>query len=145
MKLPAPGVAKSSASAKAKKPSTHHPTTPKQISASQRSYYNQAAFFDKFITFILNQPTYIPNEIELQEASHHDFSTQLHAANKATDLSDTPWLNALSARDIIFYTPTTGLVDRALAVKKYVHSVKTITPEDYSQISGLIFTRPNKR
>lgn len=58
--------------------------------------------------------------------------------------ANAPWLLALSDRNEIFYAPTTGLVDIAYAVKKYVRSVKAITPEQYSLISGLRYRRPKK-
>ena len=118
---------------------------PKQISASQRSFVNQVEFFDKLISYILIHPTYTPNEPELQETALRAFESDLRAANDAAYQANIPWLNALSARDNIFYAPVTGLVDRALAVKKYVHSVQSITPEDYKQISGLEFRRPTKK
>ena len=121
------------------------PDDPKQIAASQRSYANQAEFFDKFITFVLSQPNYLPNETELQETALRDFETKLRKANEHAVDADTPWLNAIAARDLVLYAPDEGLVDRALASKKYVRSVKAITPEEYSQISGLKFTRPRKK
>ena len=121
------------------------PEDPKQISASQRSYANQAEFFDTFITFVLSQPNYLPNETELKETALKAFEESLRQANKDAIDADTPWLNAIAARDVVLYATKTGLVDRALATKKYVRSVKAITPEEYAQISGLVFTRPRKK
>ena len=121
------------------------PEDPKQISASQRSFSNQVEFFDKFITFVLSQPNYLPNEPELQETALRAFEVKLRKANEDAVDANTPWLNALAARDVILYAPVNGLVDLALATKKYVRSVKAITPEEYAQIAGLRFTRPKKK
>lgn len=130
---------------KSKKILNPKPEDPKQISASQRSYANQVEFFSRLYTFALSQPTYTPNETDLQETSLKAFEQQLRDANSACIAADTPWLNAIAARDVVFYAAATGLVDRALAVKKYVRSVKDITPEEYAEISGLYFKRPKKK
>jgi hypothetical protein len=130
---------------KSKKILNPAPEDPKQISVSQRSYQNQAEFFTKLISFVLSQPTYTPNETELKEPALKAFATSLDNANDDAIEANTPWLNALIARDLILYAPETGLVDIALAVKKYVKSVKDITSEEYALISGLEFTRPRKK
>jgi len=130
---------------KSKKKLNPSPEDPKQISASQHSYANQVEFYSKLIQFVLLQPTYIPNELDLQKIYLEDFEEQLRTANSACIAVDTPWLNAIAIRNEILYASKTGLVDRALAVKKYVRSVKTITKEEYKQISGLKFTRPKKK
>jgi hypothetical protein len=130
---------------KSKKILNPSPEDPKQISASQHSYANQVEFYDKLIQFALTQPNYIPNETDLQKIYLEDFETQLRTATSNCIALDTPWLNALAARNDILYAPKSGLVDRALAVKKYVRSVKDITFEEYKQISGLKFTRPRKK
>ena len=130
---------------KSKKILNPSPTDAKQISASQRSYFNQAEFFHKLITFVLAQPTYAPNETELKEAALTAFHTLLCQLNQDAIDADTPWLSALNTRNQILYAPKTGMIDIALAVKKYVRSVKSITKEEYNQISKLVFTRPKKK
>lgn len=130
---------------KSKKILNPAPEDPKQISASQRSFANQVEHFEKLIQLATSQPKYIPNETELQKVSLEDFEQQLRDANSACIAVDTPWLNAIAARNLVLYAEVTGLVDRALAVKKYVRSVKEITLEEYRQISGLKFTRPRKK
>lgn len=121
------------------------PNSPKQISVSQRSYVNQAEFFSQLIAFVLSQTEYTPNETELQEPALHTFETQLHQANLTAVDANTPWLNALIARDHIMFDPITGLIDLALTTKKYVRSVEAISLAEYKQISGLKFTRPRKK
>jgi hypothetical protein len=130
---------------KSKKILNPSPTDPKQISASQHSYANQVEFFDQLITFVIYQAVYQPNETDLLEPALRDFETQLRQANKDCVDVNTPYLNALYARDVILYAPVTGLVDLALATKKYVKSVKAISPDEYAQIASLKFTRPRKK
>jgi len=130
---------------KSKKILSPSPQDPKQISASQHSYGNQVEFFAEFITFVVYQSVYQPNETELLEPALRDFETQLREANKECVDVNTPWLNALIARDVILYAPKTGLVDLALATKKYVKSVNAISPDEYAQIASLKFTRPRKK
>ncbi|MEI6851888.1 MAG: hypothetical protein WCL06_03560 [Bacteroidota bacterium] len=120
------------------------PEDAKQISASQHCYFNQAQFFSRFINFVLSQPGYTPNETELLAPAMHDFEASLNQINVDAAEANAPWLLALSDRNEIFYAPTTGLVDIAYAVKKYVRSVKAITPVQYSLISGLRYRRPKK-
>ena len=129
---------------KSKKILNPTPADPKQISASQRSYTNQVEFYSKLINFVLVQPTYLPYETDLQETALTTYETQLHNANTAAIDVNISWNNALIARNQILYAPKTGLVDLALAVKKYVQSVKTITKVEYSLISYLKFHRPPK-
>lgn len=130
---------------KSKKILNPSPENPQQISASQRSYQNQAEWFSKLINFVLSQPTYAPNETELKDAALHAFETSLENTNDAAINANAPWLQALINRDIILYAPETGLVDVAFDVKKYVKSVKEISAEEFALISGLRFTRPKKK
>lgn len=140
-----PYVRKIHGERKSKKILNPSPEDPKQISASQRSYANQVEFYDKLISYVLAQPKYLPNETELQETALRAYETLLRDANKAAIDVDNAWLNALVKRNETLYTPIDGLVDLALAAKKYVRSVKDITPEERKQISVLKFTRPRKK
>lgn len=121
------------------------PPTEKQISASQQSYDQQAEHFTKLVSLVASASTYLPNEAELQNASLNTFLTNLKNANTAVINATTPYLIAVQNRNNVMYTATTGLVDIALEVKKYVKSVKTITLTEFRQISGLKFTRPRKQ
>jgi len=116
----------------------------KQISASQQSYDQQTESFAKLVSLVASVPTYIPNETELKTTALNTFLAQLKTANLAVVSSITPYLSAIQSRNDILYTPTTGMVDLTLAVKKYVKSVKSISLAEFRKISGLKFTRPKK-
>jgi len=130
---------------KDKKIAIPNPEDHKQISASQQSFTQKTENFSKLIALITTIPTYTPNETELQVVSLNTYSTQLKNANTAVIAATTPFLVAMEARNNVLYASTTGLVDLALAVKKYVKSVKTITLSEYREISGLLFRRPPKK
>ena len=121
------------------------PDDPVQISVSQQSYANQVMHFGELVGIVTAEPTYAPNETELQSASLVTFLSSLHTANQNVANAQQPYLDALTERNTVFYATKTGLVDRALEVKKYVKSVNTITKEEFNQISGLKFSRPKKK
>jgi len=121
------------------------PDDAKQISASQQSYTQIAENLAKLIALVSSIPTYIPNETDLQVVSLNTYLTQVKNANAAVIAATTPMLVAMEARNQVLYAPATGLVDIALAVKKYVKSVKAITLAEYREISGLEFRRPPKK
>jgi len=129
---------------KSKKITNPGPDDPAQISVSQQSYANQILHFAQLIGMVTAEPTYIPNETELQIASLTTFSDSLSTAMDSVATAQQPYLNALVARNTAFYAPKTGLVDRALEAKKYTKSVNTITLPEYRQISGLKFRKPPK-
>lgn len=129
---------------KGKKILNPSPDDPQQISVSQQSFANQLAHFSELIGIVAAVPAYTPNETELQVAQLNTFLSSMSAATNAVNATQTPYLNALVARNNIMYGPN-GLVDTALAVKKYVRSVSTITKEEFKQISGLTFTRLRKK
>ena len=130
---------------KSKKILNPGPDDPVQISVSQQSYANQIMHFAELIGLLAAEPTYNPNETELQTANLGIFITDLNSANQKVISTQQPYLDALSQRNTILYTPKTGLVDLALEVKRYVKSVQTITPAEYKQISVLKFSRPKKK
>jgi len=117
----------------------------KQISVSQQSYDQQVQHFSKLRTLLASVLVYMPNETELQPAQLLTTENQLIAANDAVTAAATPYTNALQSRDNVMYAKKTGLVDIALEAKNYVKSVKTITPAEFRQISGLTFRRPPKK
>ncbi len=130
---------------KGKKIENPGPDDPAQISVSQLSYANQVNHFAELVGMVTAEPTYLPNETELQSPSLVAFLSSLHTANQTVATAQQPYLDALTERNTVFYATKTGLVDRALEVKKYVKSVNAITPEEFKQISGLKFRKPPKK
>jgi hypothetical protein len=127
---------------KSKKILNPQPGDPVQISASQQSFANQVAHFAELVGLVSAEPTYMPNETELQTANLVIVLNGLNTANQTEATAQQPYLDALAERNTVMYTPKTGLVDLALEVKRYVKSVAAISKEEFKQISGLKFSRP---
>ena len=114
----------------------------KTISTSQQSYDSLVDNFSKLIDLIASEPSYTPNETELQVRTLATYVRQLHTANTNVINANTVYSNTMISRDNTMYSNDTGLVDIALNVKKYVKSVFGATSPQYKQVSKLEFTRP---
>ena len=110
-----------------------------EISSSQLSYDNRLDNLDKLIKYLANVTEYTPNEDDLKITALKDVYTDLEEKNKAAKEIGEPLTNARIARNKILYTPKTGLVDTALAVKKYILSVFGAATPEYKQVSKLKF------
>lgn len=117
----------------------------KSISVAQLSYDSLIDNFDKLITLISSEPSYTPNETDLQVSTLLTLLGNLKATNTAVVNAYTNYSNARITRDNILYAPISGLVDIALEVKKYVKSVFGASSPQYKQVSGLEFKRPKKK
>ena len=113
----------------------------KSISVSQLSYDSLIAHFDALIQLVSSEPTYTPNETDLQVSTLQTLLGNLRATNTAVVNAYTNYSNAQITRNSILYTPVSGLVDIAGDVKKYVKSVFGATSPQYKQVSGLQFKK----
>lgn len=116
------------------------PPAEKQISVSQQSYDNLIENFEKLIHLVASEPTYAPNETELQVATLTALALDLRTKNTAVINATTDLSNARIARNKTLYQETTGLVPIAAEVKKYIKSVFGATSAQYKQVSGIKFT-----
>ena len=119
------------------------PQTPEiiQISDSQQSFDNLIDNFGKFVVAVSAEPLYVPNETDLKANSLNTLLTNLKTANTAVINVTPPYRSAIIARNTLLYQNSTGLVDTALEVKKYVKSVFGATSQQYKEISGLQFKK----
>lgn len=117
----------------------------KSISVSQQSYDSLIDNFDKLIQLVGTEPTYTPNETELQISTLQTDLGNLKTVNTAVINAYTNYSNSRITRNNILYGATSGLVDVALEVKKYVKSVFGATSPQFKQVSKLEFTRPRKK
>ena len=126
--------------AKSKEPvDPSQPAAPKVISASQQSFDQQVEHYARLVVLLGSEPSYTPNETELQVASNQQKLTDLRNANTNVVDTYTNWSNSRITRDALLYTPLSGLVAVALDVKKYVKSIYGATSPQYKQVSGLDF------
>ncbi len=117
----------------------------KQISVSQQSYDSIIENLGKLGELVISEPTYTPNEVDLQVASLTAFHDNLKATNTAVINATTAISNARITRNNILYADKTGLYDIAQEVKKYVKSVFGATSPQYKQVSKIKFTKPRKK
>jgi hypothetical protein len=88
------------------------------------------------------EPSYIPNETDLQVATIQAKIADLAAKNTAVATAYTNVSNSRIARNETLYVSTTGLVETALDVKKYIKSVFGATTPQYAQVKGIEFSKP---
>jgi hypothetical protein len=114
--------------------------TPEQISVSQQSYDSLLENFNKLIALVASEPTYTPNEVDLQVATLTAQSADLAVKNTAVINATTNLSNARIARNNTLYKVKTGLYDIQAEVKKYVKSVFGASSQEYKQVSKIKFT-----
>jgi len=128
-------------------PKVDDPNTPENeaansISASQQSYAKIVEHFDNFISILVADGHYAPNEADLGLVVLTSLSDDLKAANTEVMAPCEPRSSASIVRDYALSSTEFGLVERAAQVKKYVKSVFGPASPEYKQISSLRFTRP---
>ena len=100
--------------------------------------------FKKIIDLASSEPTYKPNEVDLQIATLTTQAANLAAKNTDVVNATTTLSNGRIARNKTLYTVKTGLYDVAQEVKKYVKSVFGATSPEYKQVSKIKFTNLGK-
>ncbi len=91
---------------------------------------------------VASEPSYTPNEVDLQVATLNTLAASLALANTNVIDATTNLSNARITRDTTLYAPNTGLYDIQLEVKKYVKSVFGASSQQYKQVSKIKFTKP---
>jgi len=114
---------------------------PKTISSSQQSYDQMIQHFDGMISVLASEPSYTPNETDLQIATLQTKLQELKDSNEKVAVAYTEVSNARIARDKTLYDDDIGLVDTASDVKKYVKSVFGATSSEFGQIKGIKFRK----
>ena len=117
---------------------------PNTISTSQQSYDQQIQHLAGIISVLQSEPSYLPNETELQIATLIAKQADLNAKNSAVATAYTNVSNSRIARDVRIYGTDTGLFDVATEVKKYVKSVYGATSAQFAQVKGIEFTKKKK-
>lgn len=116
-------------------------TEDKTISVSQQSVDSLIENYKKLIELVSSEPTYTPNETELQVATLTAHAAQLKATNTDVINAYTNYSNARINRNSILYGADSGLIDIAGDVKKYVKSVYGATSPQFKQVSGIEFRK----
>ena len=120
-------------------PNTPAPTT---ISTSQQSYDQLIQHLAGLNSVLEAEPSYTPNETDLQVATIQAKIADLTAKNTAVATAYTSISNSRIARNETLYSNTTGLVETANEVKKYIKSIFGATSPQFAQVKGIEFKKP---
>ena len=119
-------------------PNTPAPST---ISTSQQSYDQLIQHFSGLKSVLEAEPSYTPNETELQVATLTTKIADLNTKNTAVATAYTNISNSRIGRNETLYSNTTGLVETANEVKKYIKSVFGATSPQFAQVKGIEFKK----
>ena len=125
-------------------PADPNAPAPNTISTSQQSYDQQIQHLAGIISVLQTEPSYAPNETDLQIATLTAKQAVLTAKNNAVSTAYTNVSNSRIARDTTIYGTDTGLFDIATEVKKYIKSVFGATSPQFAQVKGIEFTKKKK-
>lgn len=112
---------------------------PKTISSSQQSYDQLIQHFEGLISVLSSEPSYTPNETDLQVATLQAKLEDLQNKNAQVSTSYTAISNARLERNKVLYKENDGLVDTAGEVKKYIKSVYGASSPEFAQVKGIAF------
>uniref|UniRef100_UPI004049A763 hypothetical protein n=1 Tax=Flavobacterium sp. TaxID=239 RepID=UPI004049A763 len=127
--------------------STQTPTDPNApapatISTSQQSYDQLIQHLTGLKSVLEEEPSYTPNEVELQIATIVAKIADLTAKNTAVSTAYTNISNSRISRNETLYTSDNGIFETASEVKKYIKSVFGASSPQYNQVSGIKFSKP---
>lgn len=125
-------------------PADPNAPAPPTISTSQQSYDQQIQHLAGIISVLESEPSYSPNEVDLQIVTLKAKQDDLTAKNNEVAKAYTNVSNSRIARDTTLYGTGTGLFDIASEVKKYVKSVYGATSAQFAQVKGIEFTKKKK-
>lgn len=117
------------------------PTPPKTISVSQMSFKSRIENLDRLIEILIAEPSYKPNETELQVANIQSLKTELQNADIACTEANTDLQNARIARNNILYKDPINLVKTANEVKTYIKSVFGVNSPESREANGLVIKK----
>ncbi len=115
---------------------------PATISTSQQSYDQLIQHLTGLKSVLETEPSYTPNEIELQIATIDSKIADLSAKNTAVASAYTNISNSRISRNETLYTNENGIYETASEVKKYIKSVFGASSPQYNQVSGIKFSKP---
>jgi hypothetical protein len=114
---------------------------PVTISTSQQSYDQQIQHFRALIMVLQSEESYQPNEAELKIDTLTAKQNELLVKNNAVSVAHTGISNARIARNKALYNDTTGLVDIAFEIKKYIKSAYGATSPEFKQVNAIEFKK----
>ena len=123
-------------------PTDPNAPAPATISTSQQSYDQLIQHLSGLKSVLETEPSYVPNETDLQVATIEAKITELTDKNTAVATAYANISNSRISRNEVLYTNSTALVETANEVKKYIKSVFGATSPQFAQVKGIEFTKP---
>ena len=123
-------------------PTDPNAPAPATISTSQQSYDQLIQHLTGLKSVLEEEPSYTPNETELQVATIDAKIADLTAKNTAVSTAYTNISNSRISRNETLYTSENGIFETASEVKKYIKSVFGASSPQYNQVSGIKFSKP---
>lgn len=116
-----------------------NPNTPesKTISVSQKSYDQLIQHLSGLKTILEAEPSYTPNETELQVTTLSAKIQDLYAKTAAVNTAYAEVSNSRIKRNKILYTAENSIYETATDVKKYIKSVFGADSPQFAQVKGL--------
>lgn len=115
---------------------------PNTISTSQQSYTQQLQHFAGLIEVLKTEPTYTPNETDLQIATLE--AKQIELATKNDDVANAyvTVSNSRIDRNNTLYTKDDSIFEVASEIKKYIKALYGATSPEFAQVKGIEFKKP---
>jgi len=126
----------------AQTPADPNAPAPTTISTTQLSYDQLIQHLAGLKSVLEAEPSYTPNETELQVATLNLKIADLTTKNTAVATAYTKVSNARLDRNKTLYTSDNGITETAGEVKKYVKSVFGANSPQFAQVKGIKFTKP---
>ena len=130
------------ASATATTPTDPNTPAPNTISTSQQSYTQQIQHLAGLISVLESEPSYTPNETDLQIATLQAKQNDLTTKNNAVATAYTNVSNSRISRNTTLYSTEGSIFDVASEVKKYIKSIYGATSPEFAQVKGIEFKKP---
>ena len=130
------------ASATATTPTDPNTPAPNTISTSQQSYTQQIQHLAGLISVLESEPSYTPNETDLQIATLVAKQNELTTKNEEVATSYANISNSRIARNTTLYSTEGSIFDVASEVKKYIKSIYGATSPEFAQVKGIEFKKP---
>ena len=130
------------ATATATTPTDPNTPAPNTISTSQQSYTQQIQHLAGLISVLESEPSYTPNETDLQIATLQAKQNELTTKNEEVATSYANISNSRIARNTTLYSTEGSIFEVASEVKKYIKSIYGATSPEFAQVKGIEFKKP---
>ncbi|MDR1372170.1 MAG: hypothetical protein LBJ17_03440 [Dysgonamonadaceae bacterium] len=113
----------------------------KHISVSQVSFTEQIEHLNQLIMLLAADPAYKPTEADMKIDGLRDYYDRLGVVNDACVETNRLLEEARERRNELLYTPVTGMIDTALAVKEYVKFAFGVKSPEYKEVYHITFKK----